>query len=133
MIYVRVLQGLTPIDELPPDDQIGVGATAPSGTINTGVFANKLGYCVYDSTNNYMIDYYERSSVSGTWTKRTAPDCEYYWYFRDKNNSPISTSDTSIFANLRALHGGTITNQQFVYLAGSVVANKLIADVRVEL
>lgn len=133
VIYVRVLQGLTPIDELPPDDQIGVGNTAPSGTINTGVFANKLGYCVYDSTNNYMIDYYERSSVSGTWTKRTAPDCKYYWYFRDKNNSPINTSDTSISANLRALHGGTITNQQFVYLTGSVVVNKLIADVRVEI
>lgn len=132
VIYVRVLQGLDLIDELPPDDQIGVGATAPSGTINTGVFENKLGYCVYDSTNNYMIDYYERSSVSGTWTKRTTPDCKYYWYFRDKNNSPIDTSDTSISANLRALHGGAITNQQFVYLTGSVVASKLIADVRVE-
>lgn len=132
VIYVRVLQGLDPIDELPPDDQIGVGATAPSGTINTGAFANKLGYCVYKSTDNYMIDYYERSSVSGTWTKRTAPEGKYYWYFRDKNNSPISTSDTSISVNLRALHGGAITNQQFVYLAGSVVANKLIADVRVE-
>lgn len=133
VIYVRVLQGLTPVDELPPDDQIGVGATAPSGTTNTGSFEGKLGYCVYDSTNNYMIDYYERSSVSGTWTKRTAPDCKYYWYFRDKNNSPIDTSDTSISANLRTLHGGAVTNQQFVYLTGSVVANKLIADVKVEL
>ena len=133
VIYVRVLQGLDPIDELPPDDQIGVGATAPSGTINTGAFANKLGYCVYDSTNNYMIDYYQRSSVSGTWTKRTAPEGKYYWYFRDKNNNPISTSDTSISANLRALQGGAVTHQQFVYLTGSVVASKLIADVKVEL
>lgn len=133
VIYVRVLQGLDPIDELPPDDQIGVGAIAPSGTTNTGVFANKLGYCVYDSTNNYMVDYYQRSSVSGTWTKRTTLQAKYYWYFRDKNNSPISTSDTSISANLRALQGGTVTNQQFVYLTGSVVASKLIADVKVEL
>ena len=133
VIYVRVLQGLDPIDELPPDDQIGVGATAPSGTTNTGAFQNKLGYCVYKSSDNYMVDYYQRSSVSGTWTKRTTPTAKYYWYFRDKNNSPIDTSDTSISANLRALHGGTVTNQQFVYLSGSVVANKLIADVKVEL
>lgn len=132
VIYVRVLQGLTSIDELPADNQIGVGDTAPSGTINTGVFANKLGYCVYDSTNNYMIDYYQRSSVSGTWTKRTTPNCKYYWYFRDKNNNPINTSDTSISVNLRTLHGGAVTNQQFIYLTGSVVADKLIADVRVE-
>ena len=141
VIYVRVLQGLDPIDELPPDDQIGVGATAPSGTTNTGAFANKLGYCVYKSSDNYMIDYYERSSVSGTWTKRTAPEAKYYWYFRDKNNVSIeydSSSSSTIPVNLNKLSENNtqnirkITNQQFVYLTGSVVANKLIADVKVE-
>lgn len=136
VIYVRVLRGLTPIDELPPDDKIGVGSQAPSGTTNVEPFMDKLGYCVYDSSNNYLIDYYERSATTGsgaTWVKRTAPQAEYYWYFRDKDNNPIDTTDTSIAANLRALHGGAITNQQFVYLNSSVVANKLIADVRVEI
>lgn len=136
VIYVRILRGLTPIDELPPDDKIGVGPEAPSGTTNVEPFMGKLGYCVYNSSNNYLIDYYERSATTGsgaTWVKRTAPQAKYYWYFRDKDNNPIDTTDTSIAANLRALHGGAITNQQFVYLNGSVVANKLIADVRVEI
>ena len=134
VIYVRVLQGLTPIDELPPDDQIGVGDSAPEGSDNTESFENKLGYCVYNSSNNYLIDYYERSSVSGTWTKRNTTTGKYYWYFRDQNNESIDITDTQhVAANLRALHGGAIINQQFVFLNGSVVANKLIADVRVEL
>lgn len=133
VIYARIIRNNEYIDELPPDDQLGIGNVAPEGSDNTGPYENKLGYCVYRSDNGYLVDYYYRNSISGNWIKRNNPTAQYYWFFRDKNNEPINVVDTNVAINLRTLHHSDIyTNQQFVYLSGNVVANKLIADVRVE-
>lgn len=138
VIYARVLMGNTVIDEIPPDDKLGVGSAAPENAINAGDFAGKLGYCV-PVTNN-LIDYYYRSSTSANWTKRTAPTAKYSWYFRDSDNEPIeyvSNPGENVPLNLNILsqdgaQGRVVTNQQFVYLTRSVVDKKLTADVKVE-
>ena len=138
VIYARISMGNVIIDEIPPDDKLGVGVTAPSNTINTGSFEGKLGYCV-PVTNN-LIDYYYRTSTSGTWTKRTTTTAKYSWYFRDSDNEPIeyvSNPGTSVPVNLNILsqdnaQGRIVTHQQFVYLTRDVVDKKLTADVKVE-
>ena len=138
VIYARVFMGDVAIDEIPPDDKLGVGTTAPSNTINTGDFEGKLGYCVPVTSD--LIDYYSRTSTSGTWTKRTTTTARYSWYFRDSDNEPIeyvSNPGTSVPVNLNVLsqdnaQGRVVTNQQFVYLTRDVVDKKLTADVKVE-
>lgn len=138
VIYARVTMGNTTIDELPPDDKIGIGETAPSNADNTGSFEGKLGYCV-PITNN-LIDYYQRNSTSANWTKRESTQASYQWYFRDNNNESIeyvSNPDANTPLNLNALSQNNgqgerqITGQQFVFLDRSVVDKKLIADVKV--
>ena len=141
VIYARVSRGGVIIDELPPDDKIGIGDTAPERADNTGDFQGKLGYCVYRSNNNYLIDYYERNSPSSTWVLRSNPTASYQWYFRDSDNEPIeytSSSGTGVIPNLNALSQNNgqvrqITTQQFVYLSKDTVNKKLTADVKVEL
>ena len=138
VIYARVLMGNTIIDEIPPDDKIGIGATAPENADNTGDFAGKLGYCV-PVTNN-LIDYYYRSSTSSNWTKRNSTTAKYSWYFRDSDNNPIeyiSNPSESVPLNLNVLsqdnsQGRIVFNQQFVYLDKDVIDKKLTADVKVE-
>lgn len=137
VIYARVLMGNTAIDEIPPDDKLGIGTTAPENAINTGDFAGKLGYCVL-ATNN-LIDYYQRSSTSANWTKRTSTSASYEWYFRDSDNEPIvymSNPGQDIPLNLNVLsqddaQGRVVKTQQFVYLSKDVVDKKLTADVKV--
>lgn len=142
VIYARVLLGNTAVDELPPDDRLGVGSVAPQNNDNTGSFEGKLGYCV-PITNN-LIDYYYRNDVSENWTLRQAPVAKYSWYFRDNNNEPIEyisslEPSSTIPLNLNVLSQNKnnleerlITNQQFVYLTRDVVDKKLTADVKVE-
>ena len=138
VIYARVSMGDVIIDEIPPDDKLGVGSTTPENAINTGDFAGKLGYCV-PVTNN-LIDYYYRNSTSATWTKRTSTTAKYSWYFRDSDNEPIeyvSNPPTGTPLNLNVLsqdnaQGRVVTNQQFVYLTRDIVDKKLTADVKVE-
>ena len=138
VIYARVLMGNTIIDEIPPDDKLGVGNTAPENADNTGDFAGKLGYCV-PVTNN-LIDYYQRNSTSANWTKRTTTSASYEWYFRDSDNESIeyvSNPGQDVPLNLNVLSennvsgGRMVTDQQFVYLSREVVDKKLTADVKV--
>ena len=139
VIYARVLMGGITIDELPPDDKIGVGDTAPENNDNAGDFAGKLGYCVYLSNNNYLINYYQRSSISANWSLRSSTEASYQWYFRDSNNEPIeyiSNPGQGTPLNLNALSQNNgqernIKNQQFVYLSRAIVDKKLTADVKV--
>ena len=135
VIYARVTRNNVAIDEIPPDNYLGIGTTAPSNNINTGDFQGKLGYFVYsNATNsNHLISYYYRTNATGdgsTWQLRNSSTCTYHWTFRNFNNEPISASDTDLAPNIAYIIEHD-TNTQFIYLDGSVVSKKLTADVRV--
>lgn len=139
VIYARVSMGDVIIDELPPDDKIGVGNSVPENAINTGDFEGKLGYCV--PTTDNLINYYQRSNVNSNWTLRSSTQAKYYWYFRDSNNESIEydgSVSSTIPVNLNRLSKNNnqgqreITGQQFVYLNKDVIDKKLIVDVKVE-
>lgn len=132
VVYARVVRNNEELDPIAPDDVIGIGTTAPSGTRNDGNFAGKLGYFVYSSGNNsnYLLTYYYRTSTSDTWIQRTNSNCIYHWTFRNSDNEPINYSDTGLAANIAYILEHD-TNTQFFYLNKDVVDKKLSADVRV--
>lgn len=135
VIYARVTRNNVAIDEIPPDNYLGIGTTAPSNNINTGDFQGKLGYFVYSNANNsnYLISYYYRTATTGDgseWQLRNSSTCTYHWTFRNVNNEPIASTDSGLAPGIKYIIEHD-TNTQFIYLDGNVVSKKLTADVRV--
>jgi len=143
VIYARVIRrgDQEDYDTVVSDDLLGVGTTAPSGSINTGVFAGKTGYCYVitsgsPATPTGEVRYYWRDSTSSNWGTRYRGDSNnpykytYTWYFRDSDNASYSSSDTD---TPTALKYAMAHNQQFVYIDASVIDNKITAVAKVEL
>ena len=143
VIYARVIRrgDEEDYDTVAPDNMLAVGTSAPTASTASG----KTGYChVYTSGNNVgKVDYYWRTSGSGSWSGPRGNDqnpykYKYTWYFRDNNNVSYSDTDSTPGAlrYLLKINSSTqerINNQQFVYLDASVVSNKLTAIAKVEL
>ena len=133
VVYVRVTRDNIELDPIVPDNQLGIGQTAPSGTRNDGDFAGKLGYFVYNAST-YILQYYHRNSISDSWVQRGTPadpyTCTYSWTFRNFNNEPIKSSDTGLAANIQSILQNN-TSTQFFFLNRDVVDKKLSADVKV--
>lgn len=143
VIYARVIRrgDEEDYDTVVSDDLLGVGTVVPSGSINTGVFAGKTGYCYVVTSGNPAVPtggirYYWRNSTSSNWGTRYRGDANnpykytYTWYFRDNENNSYSSSDSNTPA---ALKYAMTHNQQFVYIDSSVISNKITAVVKVEI
>ena len=56
-----------------------------------------------------------------TWVAQTSR-CSYAWTYRNVNNVPLGNSDTK-----------PATSGQFIYIDGTLIQNKITADVQVTL
>lgn len=152
IIYARVIRrgDNEDYDTVVPDNLLGIGTTAPSGSINTGVFAGKTGYCLIMTSGNPAtptgeIRYYWRTGTSASWqgyrgqNDNTAYKYKYTWTFRDsQNNSYVyqstpTTTPVPINYLLQRTSNEATHNQQFVYIDSSVINDKITAVVKVEL
>ena len=143
VIYARVVRkgSQEDYDTIVPDNLLGVGTVVPSGSINTGIFAGKTGYCYVVTSGSPAVPtgeirYYWRDSTSSNWGTRYRGDTNnpykytYTWYFRDSENNSYSSSDSKTPA---ALKYAMTHNQQFVYIDAGVVDDKITAVAKVEL
>lgn len=143
-IYVRATRGNEEIDSIVPDNYLGVsvGSTAPTNN-------NFLGYILFNSTNDYTVQYFERNNTTDSWTLRPefgqsdssilAQKAKYSWTFRDSDNEPI-TAESIVSGQKHANIHNSIkyiinnNNQyypQFIYLDKDVVNKKISAFVKV--
>ena len=121
-LYVRVTRDGTEIDPVP--DNITAGIDFPQSPNNgdyfvkltkptgTGTFQNNATY-----TGAAQLAKYDGSS----WVSQTSK-CNYEWTYRNVNNVPLATNDKK-----------PATSGQFIYIDGSLIQNKITADVKVTL
>lgn len=121
-LYVRVTRDGTEIDPVP--DNITAGIDFPQSPNNgdyfvkltrptgTGTFQNNASY-----TGTAQLAKYDGSS----WVSQTSK-CNYEWTYRNVNNVPLATNDKK-----------PATSGQFIYIDGSLIQNKITADVKVTL
>ena len=121
-LYVRVTRDGTEIDPVP--DNITAGIDFPQSPNNgdyfvkltrptgTGTFQNNASY-----TGTAQLAKYDGSS----WVSQTSK-CNYEWTYRNVNNVPLVTNDKK-----------PATSGQFIYIDGSLIQNKITADVKVTL
>lgn len=121
-LYVRVTRDGTEIDPVP--DNITAGIDFPQSPNNgdyfikltrptgTGTFQNNASY-----TGTAQLAKYNGSS----WISQTSK-CNYEWTYRNVNNIPLTANDKK-----------PATNGQFIYIDGSLIQNKITADVKVTL
>ena len=121
-LYVRVTRDGTEIDPVP--NNITASETNPSNPNNgdyfikltkpngTGTFQDIAAY-----TGSAQLMKYNGSS----WVAQTSK-CNYEWTYRNVNNVPLTTNDKK-----------PATSGQFVYIDGSLIQNKITADVKVTL
>lgn len=139
-IYARVFQNNDEIDEIVPDNYLGVGTTTP-GNASTSETNGKLGWIYFnpsDSTVPYRASYYSRTTTSGSWTLRGTQVGQYEWTFRDSNNEPITQSTVAtngkhanIHSSIKAIVNNSNYYPQFIYLDKDVVNTKITAMVKV--
>lgn len=121
-LYVRVTRDGIEIDPVP--DNITAGIDFPQSPNNgdyfvkltrptgTGTFQNNATY-----TGSAQLAKYDGSS----WVSQTSK-CNYEWTYRNVNNVPLATNDKK-----------PATSGQFIYIDGSLIQNKITADVKVTL
>lgn len=131
VIYARVIRNNEEIDPIVSDDLLAIGTDTPSSSSpNTGIWQGKLGYIKYSTSTPYTIDYYSRATTSATWTKRAGTQATYSWTFRNESNNTIVAGTSGIAPSLNYVIANNV-NTQFIYLDGTVVNNKLTANVQV--
>ena len=121
-LYVRVTRDGTEIDPVP--DNITAGINFPQSPNNgeyfvkltkptgTGIFQNNASY-----TGTAQLAKYDGSN----WISQTSK-CDYEWTYRNVNNVPLTDKDKK-----------PATSGQFIYIDGSLIQNKITADVKVTL
>ena len=121
-LYVRVTRDGTEIDPVP--DNITASETDPTSPNNgdyfikltkpngTGTFQNNAAY-----TGSAQLMKYNGTS----WVAQTSR-CNYEWTYRNVNNIPLTNNDKK-----------PATSGQFIYIDGSLIQNKITADVKVTL
>lgn len=121
-LYVRVTRDGTEIDPVP--NNITASETNPSNPNNgdyfikltkpngTGTFQDIAAY-----TGSAQLMKYNGSS----WVAQTSR-CNYEWTYRNVNNVPLAANDKK-----------PSTSGQFIYIDGSLIQNKITADVKVTL
>ena len=121
-LYVRVTRDGTEIDPVP--DNITAGIDFPNSPNNgdyfvkltkptgTGTFQNNAAY-----TGSAQLAKYDGSN----WVSQTSK-CNYEWTYRNVNNVPLTINDKK-----------PATSGQFIYIDGSLIQNKITADVKVTL
>lgn len=121
-LYVRVTRDGTEIDPVPANiiasetnptnpnnGDYFIKLTKPSGTgsfQNTATYTGTAQLMKYNGTN---------------WIAQTSR-CSYEWTYRNVNNIPLTTNEKK-----------PATTGQFVYIDGSLIQNKITADVKVTL
>ena len=136
VVYVRVTRNNEELDPLPPDNEIGIGTTAPSNADNSSPYTGKKGFFVYNNNptnpSNYsaFLRYFYRNSIGEAWQERTTSSCNYRWTFRNADNESIASTDSGLAKNIAYILANNV-NTQFFFLNGSVVNKKLSADVKV--
>ena len=113
-LYVRVTRDGNEIDPVPTN--IVASETAPSGS--NGDYYIKL---TKPSQSNPTGSAQLMKHNGTTWVAQTSK-CAYDWTYRNVNNIPLGDNDTK-----PAISG------QFVYIDGSLIQNKITADVKVTL
>lgn len=124
-LYVRVTREGTDIDPVPAN--IVVSETEPTNA-NDGDYFIKITKPTGTGTFNGNDSAYTGSarlmkyhSNSSSWIAQT-PRCSYEWTYRNVNNVPLTANDKK-----------PATTGQFVYIDGSLIQNKITADVKVTL
>ena len=135
VLYARVIRrgDNEDYDLIVPDDMLAVGTSAPTSATAPG----KTGYFHIVQSGSPaaptgQINYYSRSSGSGSWgDPRSAAQQKYTytWYFRDSSNTPYVDDSTTPTPIRYAMNNNT----QFVYISSATVNNKITAVVKVEL
>lgn len=113
-LYVRVTRDGTEIDPVPPN--IVASITEPSGS-NGDYYIKLTKPTQGNPTGSAQLMKHNGS----TWVAQTSK-CSYAWTYRNVNNVPLGNSDTK-----------PATSGQFVYIDGTLIQNKITADVQVTL
>lgn len=113
-LYVRVTRDGTEIDPVPAD--VVASITEPSGS--NGDYYIKLT----KPTTGNSVGSAQLMKHDGTkWVAQTSR-CSYEWTYRNVNNVPLTDNDIK-----------PATSGQFIYIDGSLIQNKITADVKVTL
>ena len=113
-LYVRVTRDGTEIDPVPPN--IVASITEPSGS-NGDYYIKLTKPTQSNPTGSAQLMKHNGS----TWVAQTSR-CSYAWTYRNVNNVPLGNSDTK-----------PATSGQFIYIDGTLIQNKITADVQVTL
>ena len=113
-LYVRVTRDGTEIDPVPSN--IVASITEPSGS--NGDYYIKL---TKPTSSNPTGSAQLMKHNGSTWVAQTSR-CNYVWTYRNVNNVPLGNNDTK-----------PATSGQFVYIDGTLIQNKITADVQVTL
>lgn len=113
-LYVRVTRDGTEIDPVPSN--IVASITEPSGS-NGDYYIKLTKPTQSNPTGSAQLMKHNGS----TWVTQTSR-CSYAWTYRNVNNVPLGNSDTK-----------PATSGQFVYIDGTLIQNKITADVQVTL
>ena len=113
-LYVRVTRDGNEIDPVPTN--IVASETAPSGS-NGDYYIKLTRPSQSNSTGSAQLMKHNGT----TWVAQTSK-CDYEWTYRNVNNIPLGNNDTK-----------PATSGQFVYIDGSLIQNKITADVKVTL
>ena len=121
-LYVRVTRDGTEIDPVP--NNITASETNPSNP-NNGDYFIKLtkpnGTGTFQDTAAYTGSAQLMKYNGSSWVAQTSR-CNYEWTYRNVNNVPLATNDKK-----------PSTSGQFIYIDGSLIQNKITADVKVTL
>lgn len=115
-LYVRVTRDGTEIDPVPID--IVASIDNPTTANNGDYFVKLTKPTSSNKTGSAQLMQYNGS----TWVAQTTRRCTYEWTYRNVNNVPLTANDTK-----------PATTGQFVYIDGTLVQNKITADVKVTL
>lgn len=113
-LYVRVTRDGTEIDPVPSN--VVASITEPSGS--NGDYYIKL---TKPTSSNPTGSAQLMKHNGSTWVAQTSR-CSYAWTYRNVNNVPLGNNDTK-----------PATSGQFVYIDGTLIQNKITADVQVTL